>query len=91
MRRIRDMLGVLLLLHIGLSGCASTEPQIKPPKNPEEFNAPPENDPRYNKPIEYPKDVMDLDNSTKKAKDAKGAAGQLGGPGNSMGGRPGGY
>ena len=61
MRLIRDLLGVLLLIHIGMSGCATTEPQIKPPKMPEEFNAPPDNDPRYNKPIEYPKETMDED------------------------------
>ena len=54
------VLGLLLVIHIGLSGCASTEPQIKPPKGPEEYNAPPENDPRYNKPIEYPKDSMEV-------------------------------
>ena len=51
MRRIRDLLGVLLLIQVGLLGCTSTEPQIRPPKQPEEFNAPPDNDPRYNKPI----------------------------------------
>jgi hypothetical protein len=92
MRRIRDMLGLLLLIHIGLSGCASTEPQIKPPKGPEEYNAPPENDPRYNKPIEYPKEVMDQDSLTKKGKDAKTPGLTGTGPGSSSVGRaPGGF
>jgi hypothetical protein len=80
MRRIRDMLGLLLLIHASLSGCASTEPQIKPPKQPEEFNAPPDNDPRYNKPIEYPAQVMDDDPLQKKAKDSKNTPGPTGSP-----------
>ncbi len=67
MRRIRDMLGLLLLIHVGMSGCATTEPQIKPPKQPEEYNAPPDNDKRYTGPIEYPKETMDTDPLMKKA------------------------
>jgi hypothetical protein len=66
MRRIRDMLGLLLLIQVGLAGCTTSEPQLKPPKHPEEYNAPPENDPRYNKPIEYPKETMDQDFQKKK-------------------------
>ena len=72
MRRIRDILALLLLIHIGMSGCATTEPQIKPPKPPEEYNPPPENDKRYMGPIEYPKETMDSDPLMKKAaKDKK--------------------
>jgi hypothetical protein len=78
MRRIRDMLGLLLLIHMGFSGCASSEPQLRPPKAPEEYNAPPDNDPRYNKPIEYPKETMDQDPLTKKAKDAEKTPGPTG-------------
>jgi hypothetical protein len=75
MRRIRDLLGLLLLIQVGLSGCTTTEPQLKPPKAPEEFNAPPENDPRYNKPIEYPKETMEQDYLLKKAKKDKDTPG----------------
>jgi hypothetical protein len=77
MRWIRDGLGILLLIHISLSGCATTEPQIKPPKMPEEYMAPPENDPRYDKPIEYPKEVMGQDALLQKAK-TKDPAKQMG-------------
>jgi hypothetical protein len=80
MRRIRDLLGLFLLLHAGFSGCAHTEPQIKPPKPPEEFNAPPDNDPRYNKPIEYPAETMDQDPLQKKTKDGKNTPGPTGSP-----------
>jgi hypothetical protein len=81
MRRIRDMLGLLLLIQVGMLGCATTEPQLKPPKPPEEYNAPPENDRRYCGPIEYPKDTMDTDPLSKKAaKDKK-----MGAPGPTMG------
>jgi hypothetical protein len=72
MRRIRDMLGLLLLIHAGLLGCATTEPQIKPPKQAEEYNSPPDNDRRYTGPIEYPKETMESDPLLKKAaKDKK--------------------
>jgi hypothetical protein len=75
MRRIRDMLGILLLIHAGMLGCATTEPQIKPPKPPEEYNEPPANDRRYSGPIEYPKETMETDPLLKKAaKDKKQGA-----------------
>jgi hypothetical protein len=67
MRRIRDLLGLLLLIQIGLLGCATTEPQLKPPKPPEEYNPPPDNDRRYTGPIEYPKETMETDPLLRKA------------------------
>jgi hypothetical protein len=72
MRRIRNLLGLsaLLLLLLVLGGCTLTEKELKPPTPPEEFNAPPETDPRYSKPIEYPKDTMDTDALLNKAKKA---------------------
>jgi hypothetical protein len=77
MRRIRDLLALLLLIHLGMLGCATTEPQLKPPKPPEEYNSPPDNDRRYSGPVEYPKEVMETDPLLKKAaKDKK-----LGNPG----------
>jgi hypothetical protein len=85
MRWIRHTLG-LLLLPICLGGCATSEPQLKPPKAPEEFNAPPDNDSRYNKPIEYPKEAIDQDPLNK----AKGNnPGGPGGPGGGKAGMPG--
>lgn len=83
MRRIRDVLGLCGLLLAVAVGCNTTDSnQLRPPKQPEEFRAPPESDPRYSRPLEYPKETMDQDNFLKKAKDtSKGGA-----PG---GGRPG--
>jgi hypothetical protein len=68
MRRIRDLLGLSAVLLMALGGCALNDNQLKPPKPPEEFNAPPENDRRYSRPIEYPKETMDNDALLKKAK-----------------------
>jgi hypothetical protein len=45
----------------GLSGCKSTQERLKPPKIPEEYVAPPDNDKRYSEPIEYPKDALNQD------------------------------
>ncbi len=80
MRRIRDMLGLLVLVHAGMLGCTTTEPQLKPPKPPEEYNKPPENDRRYSGPVEYPKETLETDPLLKKAaKDKK-----MGAPGPTM-------
>src|SRR5258708_2985169 len=78
MRRMRDMLGLIALLQLALAGCALTESEVKPPKPPEEFKAPPENDPRYSKPIEYPKETMDEDRLLKKARAAASGRGGRG-------------
>jgi hypothetical protein len=68
MRRIRTLLGLSAVLVAALGGCALTQNELKPPKPPEEFKAPPEDDPRYSRPIEYPKDTMDNDVLTTKIK-----------------------
>ncbi len=82
MLRIRDVLGLWTVLLVALGGCALTEKEVKPPHPPEEFRAPPENDPRYSKPIEYPKETMDQDGLMKKAKDpSKNTPGPLNRPG----------
>jgi hypothetical protein len=71
MRRIRDLLGLCGLLAAVAAGCHATDNNnLRPPKQPDEFRAPPESDPRYSRPIEYPKDTMDQDSIMKKAKDA---------------------
>jgi hypothetical protein len=82
--------GLLLLGTIGLVGCESTSHQVQPPKPPEEFRDPPENDPRYSGPIQYPRDTLDQDPLLKKARDAsKNPQNPLNGPrspGSRMGG-----
>jgi hypothetical protein len=94
MRRIRDLLGLSALLLMTLGGCALTENQLRPPKPPEEYNPPPENDSRYSKPIEYPKDTMDNDALLKKSRN-KGPQNPVGkgmmGGNSSTPGRVGGY
>ena len=79
MRRIRDVLGLCGLLLAVVGGCTSDRDQVRPPKPPEEFKAPPESEAKYSRPQEYPKETMDQDALMKKAKDAAKGAG--GGPG----------
>jgi hypothetical protein len=91
MCRIRDLLGLSAALLLALGGCTLTEQQLKPPKPAEEYNAPPETESRYSKPIEYPKETMDNDVLLKRAK-SKGPG--TPGPLNKMGaatGRPNGF
>jgi hypothetical protein len=82
-------LGLLSAALWGLAGCATTESEIKkPPKPPEEYKLPPEDDPRFNKPVEYPKDVFEKDPLQQKAK-AKDTPGMIGSQRSGMGPRPG--
>jgi hypothetical protein len=48
-------LGVALLV---VAGCRSTEAEVKPKERPEELVAPPDQDPRYNSHINYPKETL---------------------------------
>jgi hypothetical protein len=89
MQRVRGVFAVTLLGLVGLWGCESTEQQIRPPKPREEFRAPPEDDLRYSRPMEYPKETMDQDMLMKKARDA--AKGVPNRPSMGMPGRPGGF
>ncbi len=91
MRRIRDLLGLSAVLLATLGGCTLTEKEMTtPPKPPEEFKAPPVDDPRYTRPVEYPRDTMDNDVLLNKAKKkAPGAPGLMNKTG--IGGRPAGY
>jgi hypothetical protein len=47
-----------------LAGCHWTSPNqtLRPPKHPEEYTVPPEEDLRFSQPPEYPKDVLNKDN-----------------------------
>jgi hypothetical protein len=85
-------IGVLAVALLGAAGCLTNDAHLKkPPKQPEVYAVPPE-DPRYDKPIEYPKETMDRDPLQQKSKNDQGP-GQPGGPnrfraggGNGMGG-----
>jgi hypothetical protein len=80
MLRMRDGLGLLLAVLLSLAGCTSSDPYVKPPKPPEEYAVPPD-DPRFSKPIEYPKEALDRgDPLAQKYKDTGGP----GGPGPGM-------
>jgi hypothetical protein len=80
MRRIRLFLGLGLLAGLGMAGCSWSNKEVRPAPPPEEFKAPPESDPRYGNPLEYPKETLDQD-PTQKAKDTSkgGLPGQMGG------------
>jgi hypothetical protein len=92
MRRTRDTLGLLFLLLVGLHGCALPDGEVKPPRPPEEFRAPPDNDARYSRPIEYPKETMDQDMLLKRQRNAgKGVPGPITSPRSQTARPPGGF
>ena len=87
---MKKLVAWLVLAGLLPLGCATTEPQVRPPKQPDEFIAPPT---EMAKPIAYPAESMDDDPLLKKAKAGsnipgmmKGGAGGPGSPGSSMGG-----
>jgi hypothetical protein len=77
-----EALGLLAAL-LGLASCTSPNAHLKPVRPPEEYQVPPDNDPRYNQPVEYPKEALEKDPFLKKA-----GAGGPNGPGGA-GGMPG--
>jgi hypothetical protein len=82
-------LGILTVALWGLAGCATSTGEIKkPPKPPEEYNLPPENDARFNQPIEYPKEALEKDPLQQKAK-GKDTPGMMGSQRSGVGARPG--
>jgi hypothetical protein len=92
MRRTRNTLGLLFLMLVGIQGCALTDNDVKPPRPQEEFKAPPDTDPRYSRPIEYPKETMDQDALLKRQKDAlKSTPGPISSPRSPTPRGPGGY
>jgi hypothetical protein len=79
---------ILLLATISMfaPGCMTPphDPN-RPPKRPEEFRVPPDQDARFTKPVEYPKGLLNMDIlQTRMAKNAQG-----GNKGPAPGGRPG--
>ncbi len=73
------------LLVFVTAGCRSNRPNLKPPQEPENYVLPPNNDPRYNKHIEFPKDTLHRNDAPKPAPNMGGPM-----PGGNMGMRPGG-
>lgn len=69
---------------LALAGCKSSEPNIKPPPNKEEFILPPADDPRFSSYPSYPKGTLNQeyikrDKDRKENKDDPGL--RPGGPG----------
>src|SRR5581483_4466464 len=71
--RLRWLGGVLLLT----AGCWTTEPSLKPPPQPERYATPPQDDPRFSRPIQYPKETLNQP-PAKKSSNLQNSAG--GGP-----------
>ena len=86
-RRTRNGLCGLSLLLLGLTGCWTTEPSLRPPPRPEEYVLPPSDDPRFSNPVAYPKGTLFKDNLRKDSdgKDQmpamRSGASRMGGPG----------
>jgi hypothetical protein len=80
----RFILRGLFVAGLALTGCKAPGPDLKTPV-PEQFILPPEDDPRYSKPLEYPKEL--LNKPPAKSTNPNSMPGFKGGP--SMGGGPG--
>jgi hypothetical protein len=86
MRKLWCMTGLLGAM-LWMAGCKN-EALLRPPKNPEVFNLPPD-DPRYTGPPEYPKDTLNQDPLAKAKSDSNLPGGKSGGMGSmKMGGGP---
>ena len=90
MRRVWFILGLPVATIIGVLGCANQDAHLRPPKQPEAYNLPPENDPTYSQPIVYPKNTLFQDDPRKTGEldpaSAAGAGGRPPGGGAGMGG-----
>ena len=81
----------LLSLLVALAGCYSVDRhKVKPPKHEEQYILPPQDQAKWDQPLEYPKGTLNQDMIKKKAeqdKDIKpGMNGAGGGPRMGMGG-----
>jgi hypothetical protein len=79
MRRVPAGLGWLAASLLGVVGCYSTEPNLKPAPHPEEYVLPPSDDARFSSYISYPKELLNTD-SIKKDTSTPGAIGPGRGP-----------
>ena len=90
MRRLRQGLGLLLTIGLGMVGCADRNIALRPPKHPEEILVPPEADGKYSTPPKYPEPT----NANDDERAARGGGGgqpnvgamNTGGMGGGMGG-----
>jgi hypothetical protein len=91
MRSHRKAWSGLCAALLGLSGCWSTDAQLKPPPPPPEYILPPADDPRFSEPPAFPAKAMNEGQQPKK--DADGPGGLRGPGAGRMGGGmgPGGY
>jgi hypothetical protein len=87
MRGMWNGLGLLTIVILGLLGCHTAEPHLRPPKQPEQFTMPPD-DRRFQEPPVYPGEVLNKDLQRKRDQ-AESSDGPQGGPKMGMG-RPGG-
>jgi hypothetical protein len=72
-------LGLLLVALGGLAGCKpTTTNQLRPPKPPEEYNIPPDEESRFSQPPEYPKDTLNKDNLIRPKDSSTGPPGSPG-------------
>lgn len=78
--RLHWLVGLLLVV----AGCKSP-PELKPPKQPDDYRLPPANDDRFSKPLTYPKDRFEQD-FFKARQQEQDTVSPLGRPGSSPGG-----
>jgi hypothetical protein len=78
---------LLLTAFAGLAGCTPYN-HLRPPKPPEDFTLPPQNDARYSQPVQYPEGTLNKDTIGVKNGSPMGPGGPGGGGG--MGGGRGG-
>jgi hypothetical protein len=88
MRRLRTGLKMLTLA-LAIIGCAKNQKFVPPPKHPDEYKLPPDQDARFSKPVEYPNNVLNEDKIRKPADPDANVPGKNGGPGGKFGGGPG--
>jgi hypothetical protein len=76
-------LGLLVAVMLPHSGCQwfKTAPDLRPPKQPENYTPPPDNDPRFSSPVKYPDRLLNQDMTG-----PKDSTGGLSGPGMGSGG-----
>lgn len=61
MRRTWVAIHCLGLGMLGIVGCTSTEPKLRPPPHAEVLAVPPSDDSRYSKPPAYPEETLNVD------------------------------
>jgi hypothetical protein len=106
MRRLWEGLSLILAAVFGMAGCASPNIALKPPKHPEEFKLPPDEEAKYSEPLKYPDGYLNKDDSNKGSNmpggpngppgaggmgSRGGRGGGMAGPGSQAGGYGGGY